>query len=322
MLRKSVQRKRRCALKTNLFGGGLQVAPGTPIESSNGVPYPTNVRYDECYTQARPGSLTTEANVDLAQTAMAGGNHSARHTRRVAGGAVANFVYTPVEARKSRKGRKSRKDYKGGCGCLLKGGQRGGQCPYKAVGGQCPYKAVGGQCGPKVGGKRRTRGGRYGFDVSQSIGGDGPIAEPIRMAIPCDVRAGATNPNTLPLPTDPRAYGIGYSATANTSVTAAPAQSGGELPEYSETMMGGSRGGYGGNGFDPACYKAPGSEMPVYPATSAGFHFTPNIESGAALPPGVIPFNEVIQHTARLGGARKTYRAKSKARKVKKTRKQ
>jgi hypothetical protein len=139
------------------------------------------------------------------------------------------------------------------------------------------------------------------------------------MAIPCDVRAGATNPNTLPLPADPRAYGIGYSATANTSVTAAPAQSGGELPMYSETMMGGSRGGgYGGNGFDPACYKAPGSEMPVYPATSAGFHFTPNIESGAALPPGVIPYNEVIQHTARLGGARKTYKKAKKAKRTKK----
>lgn len=327
MLRKAVQRKRRCALKTNMMGGGLQVAPGAPFESSNGVPYATNARYDDCYTQGRPGALTTEANVALAQTAMAGGNRftiahpSARRTRRrVAGGAVADFVYTPVApaARKSRKGRKGGKrsnsrnsrnsrKIRGGCGCMWKGGQRGGQCPYKAVGGQCPYK---------VGGRKTMRGGNRGFsiDVAQSVGGEGPNVAAINAGLPCDARAGANNPNTLgPLPLDPRAYGVGYSATANSSTQA---QTGGQLSEripnftYSETMMGG---GYGGNAFDPACYKAPGSEMPVYPAVSAGFHFTPNIASGEALPSGVIPFNEVIQHTARLGGARKrTYRKKAK----------
>ncbi len=270
-----------------MFGGGLQVSPGSPIESSNGVPNPTNARYDECYTQGRPGALTTEPNVDLAQTAMAGG-------------AVADFVYS-VKHRKTRARR-----MRGGCGCMWKGGkQRGGQCPYRAVGGQCPYMK---------GGRRTLRGGNRGFsvDVAQSVGGDGPNVAAINAGLPCDARAGANNPNTVgPLPADPRAYGVGYSATANTSTL----QKGGNLPPYSETMMGG---GYGGNGFDPACYKAPGSEMPVYPATSVGFHFTPNIESGAALPPGVIPYNEVVQHAARLGGARKTRR---KAKKSKRSRK-
>ncbi len=302
MLRKAVQRKRRCALKTNLMGGGLQVAPGSPIESSNGVPYPTNVRYDECYTQGRPGALTTEPNVALAQTPMAGG-------------AVADFVYTTVE-RKSRKAhrkaqRKSRR-MSGGCGCMWGKRQRGGQCPYKMAGGQCPYKMTGG-----------NKGG-FGMDVAQNIGGDGPIAEPVRTPIPCDTRAGANNPYTVgPLPADPRAYGVGYSATANTSTLP---QKGGELSEripnftYSETMMGG--GGYGGNAFDPACYKAPGSQMPVYPATSVGFHFTPSTEAGAALPDGVTAFNEVVQHAARLGGARKSRKAARKAsKKAKKARK-
>lgn len=315
------------------MGGGLQVAPGTSIESNNGVPYPTNVRYDECYTQGRPGAMITEPDVALAQVAMAGGYRrrkthrmkKTQRTRRHRGGAVADFVYS---ARKSRRMR-------GGCGCMWNGGQRGGQCPYKMAGGQCPYKAVGGQCGAmKIGGMRsgnRTlRGGNRGFsvDVAQSVGGDGPNVAAINTGMPCDVRAGANNPNTVgPLPADPRTYGVGYSATANMSTL----QKGGQLSEripnftYSETMMGGSRGGgYGGNGFDPACYKADGSEMPVYPATSVGFHFTPNIEQGAALPPGVIPYNDVVQHTARLGGARKsrkTRKSRKASRKAKKSRK-
>ena len=77
--------------------------------------------------------------------------------------------------------------------------------------------------------------------------------------------------------------------------------------EYSQTGA-----GYGGNAYDASCYRAPGSEMPVYPATSAGFHFTPSTEAGASLPDGVTAYNEVVPHVARLGGARRSSRRSAK----------
>jgi hypothetical protein len=94
---------------------------------------------------------------------------------------------------------------------------------------------------------------------------------------------------------DPRASPLFYSATANQV-----SQTGGT--PFVQTMAGGS---YGGNAYDASCYRAPGSEMPVYPAESVGFHFTPSTQAGATLPDGVTAFNEVVQHAARLGGGRK-----------------
>jgi hypothetical protein len=196
-----------------------------------------------------------------------------------------------------------------GCGCAwkLRGGSR------RMKGGQCGLMK-GGQCGQPqrawLGGKRKTRkmrgGNKGGFEmaVAQNIGGDGPIAEPVRAAIPCDARAGMQNPFTAtPVNPDPRAA-VGYSLTPNTttpSVQAGGAESE-RVPNFEYAQTGA---GYGGNAYPAACYRAPGSEMPVYPATSAGFHFTPSTQAGATLPDGVTAFNEVVAHTARLGGARR-----------------
>jgi hypothetical protein len=188
----------------------------------------------------------------------------------------------------------------GGCGCL-RGGAAATSCDKAWLGGRRKT--------------RRHRGGVRGFgiDPAVNIGGDGPIAEPARVGLPCDARAGSANPfsASVGMNPDPRAPAFAYSATPNQT-------GGGELSErvpnfeYGHTMMGG---GYGGNAYPAECYRAPGSEMPVYPATSAGFHFTPSTAAGAALPDGVTAFNEVVAHVAR-GGRRKSYRNRKAGRKA------
>ena len=351
--------RRRCALKNNLAGGGLLVNPEVTIVSNNGVPYPENQQYSECYDPVRPGALATQANPELAQVAMAGG----RLTRRLAGGSAAtrkhrhrggyNVMSASHLASMMKKGGKRQgcglmrggsncmlrsRRMRGGSNCMLRsrrmrGGSncmlrsrrmRGGACGcgMRLRGGQCQMR--GGQCGQPqlawLGGRtRKMRGGLRGFEmnVADNVGGMGPIAEPARTPIPCDARAGMQNPFTAtPFLPDSRAT-FGYSLTPN--MTTPSVQAGGQLSEripnfeYSQTGA-----GYGGNAYDASCYKAPGSEMPVYPATSAGFHFTPSTEGGATLPDGITAFNEVVAHTARLGGARKSRKNRSYRKKAKK----
>lgn len=319
--------QRRCALKNNLYGGGLAVNPEASFLSENGVPYAENQHYSDCYTQERPGELATPANPELAQVGMAGGY---------------NKVVSHPSSRRLRSSRRLAGGKRQGCG-LMRGGYqimsaaqltalttKGGR---RTRGGGCGcWKLRGGQCGkPEVawlGGKRtrKQRGGnKGGFEmaVADNIGGSGPIAEPVRAAIPCEARAGAQNPfSVTPMAPDVRtAYG--YSLTPNTTTPSLMAGGGSDsgaglserVPnfEYSQTGA-----GYGGNAYPAACYRAPGSEMPVYPATTAGFHFTPSTQAGATLPDGVTAYNEVVAHAARLGGgrrSRKTYRKKAKAKK-------
>jgi len=161
---------------------------------------------------------------------------------------------------------------------------------------------AGGGCGcsvPKWGGKRRSmrrrrggrrgcftrnmRGGSYGYavDPSVSVGGNGPNVAPLHAPVPCDARAGLHQP-VLTNP-DPRAPADIYSLTPN------------------------QRGGnYTGNAYGPECYRATGSQLPVYNAESAGFHFRPSTEIGSTLPDGVTAYNDVVPHAARLGGARRS----------------
>lgn len=136
---------------------------------------------------------------------------------------------------------------------------------------------------------RKHRGGAYAFavDPSVNVGGSGPNAAPLYAPVPCDGRAGAPNPyNLTGFGADSRAPTDLYSLTAN--------QSGG--------------GSYGmGNAYEPECYRAPGSSLPVYNASVAGFHFTPSTASGHALPDGVTAFNEVVPNAARVGGGRRRH---------------
>jgi hypothetical protein len=55
------------------------------------------------------------------------------------------------------------------------------------------------------------------------------------------------------------------------------------------------------NAFPESCYKAPGSELPVYNANSASFNFSPSITENNTLPPGVNVYNDVIQQPGRMG---------------------
>ncbi len=344
------QHQRRCALKNNtLLGGGLAVNPEATIVSENGVPYPENQHYSDCYdpVSLRPGALTTPPNVELAQTPMAGGYQimSAAQLAAMAGkrggsrragcglmkgGQIMSAAQLAAMAGKRGGFRSTRSATRRACGCNMRGGSRRGcGCSMFKMRGGLRSSTCGQPAKAWLGGKRRKtrkqRGGNKGgfeLNVADNVGGSGPIAEPVRTAIPCDARAGMQNPFTAtPVQVDSRAA-FGYSLTPNT--TTPSFQAGGSLSEripnfeYHQTGA-----GYGGNAYDASCYRAPGSEMPVYPATSAGFHFTPSTEAGATLPDGITAYNEVVAHTARLGGAyRKSRKSHRKSRKShKKTRK-
>ena len=236
------------------------------------------------YTESpfiHPSGWTLDADTAKAQVVMAGGKRS-RSQRR-----------------KSRKVRKSRKQRGGGCGCsgskLMYGGSR----------------------------RRTQRGGSkggYAIDPSMSVGGAGPVAEPIRSAVPCDQPLYQTT-----LPSDPRA-GAPYSLTPNTmpptgvAASATPVQAGGRRKgrkgrKSAKKQRGGSyslsaaapfsgsgnTNSYGnGNGFPASCYAAPGSQLPTYGATTAGFTFTPNTVANGSMTPGIVAYEEVVPVAARM----------------------
>ena len=117
--------------------------------------------YDDCYPMARPGSIQSNPNPELAQTAMAGGARLKKQTRKQRGGnSCAEYFRTRGGSRASRDSRNK----VGGCGCLLRGGKQ--------------------------------RGGRYGFDVADSVGGNGPNVNPIVAHVPCEAaRPMSINPH-------------------------------------------------------------------------------------------------------------------------------
>jgi len=141
----------------------------------------------------------------------------------------------------------------------------------------------------RKGSRKQRGGGTYGFgvDTTTSVGGSGPNVAPVYSGIPCDARAGSANPlANHAFGSDPRAPADLYSLTPN--------QSGGA---YST-----------GNAYGAECYRAPGSQLPVYHAETAGFHFRPSTEFGSTLPDGVTAYNDVVPHAARVGGGRRTSR--------------
>jgi hypothetical protein len=264
-----MQHLRRCALK-NTRGGGLNVDPSASFSTANGVLIPENLATSECYDLARPGALPMEANPELAQVAMAGGDYSTPRSNMSAAGG----------RRKSRKSRKSRKN--------RSTRKRGGACPCafagRRVSGGSRKSRKSRNARKSQRKTRKQRGGRYEVDVSMSVGGDGPVAAPVYARVPCDPQAGSSGPFYVPLAQDPRAPTDLYSATPNQT---------------------------GGAAYPPSCYRAPGSEMPVYQAESAGFRFEPSTGAGATLPDGVTAYNNVVPYAARMGGAiRRTRRSR------------
>lgn len=200
---------------------------------------------------------------------------------------------------------------RGNCGCSgskLFGGSRRRQ----RGGAGCGMMRGGGGCGIMRRSSRRQQrgGGTYGYavDTSVSVGGSGPNVAPVYTGVPCDGRAGY--PNMLNPPSsnpDPRAPPDLYSFTTNQSSPSV--QAGGGLADNAGPAMVGSQPpstSYGhGNAYGPECYKAPGSELPVYNADVAGFHFRPSTEIGGTLPDGVTAYNDVVPNAARVGGGRR-----------------
>ena len=175
----------------------------------------------------------------------------------------------------------------GACGCSV---MRGGACGCSVMRGGAKAHSGGRRT------RRTQRGAGYAVavDPSVSVGGTGPNVGPLHSSVPCDLRAGSPNPyNATGLGADPRAPADLYSLTPN--------QTGGA---YST-----------GNEWAPACYKAPGSELPTYEAQTAGFNFRPSIATGGVLPDGVTPYMDVTPYAARLGGGRKDRKSRRSSRK-------
>ena len=148
------------------------------------------------------------------------------------------------------------------CGLMRGSGgyiRSGGACPYAKRGGACPYA--------KVGGKRKTKraqkGGRYGMDLSESVGGTGPVMAPVFAHVPCEAHR--------PMPLNPT-LPSGFVQIPDPDVNVD-----GLKPAFIQA------GGGGGNQH-PLAYIAP----------RTSFGFVPNIAQGATLNPGQIPYQEVV----------------------------
>ena len=151
-------------------GGGWSMGP--PL-SEQTYYVPQYKSFDDCYAQARPGSIQSNPNPNLAQTRMAGGS---RRTRKMCGGCGCGIK------------RQLRSGYRigGGCGCAMR--QKGGKKQsskakksYKKKRGGSRTRGRQGSCG-----YYGAKGGRYTIDTSQSIGGDGPNAAPVYSRFPCE----------------------------------------------------------------------------------------------------------------------------------------
>jgi len=275
----------------SLYGPVVPFNPKNDWEFSVGRGEINHLGYNDCYFNARPGELFNYPNLPLIQTPMAGGRRKSRRMRRRGGG----------------------------CGCM-----------------------------PQMGGRRTRRmagGGTNGFstDPNNIIGGNGPIAVPTYDPVPCDGRISAVHALNPPGPflEDPRAPADLYSLYPNPPATPPvgyspellyPSASAGN---QTATQNGGRRtrrlkkkvhgGEYSsGNNYPEKCYHAPGSSLPVYNASDAGFYFTPSTNKGVFEPDGVVGFMEVNPTAARVGGGRRKsrrHRRHKKAKKSKRSRK-
>jgi hypothetical protein len=309
-LRRGMNKKHGLHGSINRRRGGGYSAQGTlfPIDQKPGGDwdnqtglgqYAVTNPYSDCSWTSRPGELynkVTNESLASAQAPMAGGRRS---TRRVRGGGScgAPRMYGGGSCGAPRM-------YGGTCGCApaFTGLPRRNNAPYS-------------------GGRRKTRrhrgGGTYGYsiDPSQSIGGNGPNVDALRVPVPCDGRMGtqhALNPQVVEGP-DPRAPADLYSLAPPGSTAGVTGYEEGTLnPAF---MKGGRRrsmrrarrrvgGSYGTpNAYPEECYRATGSSLPVYNASTAGFTFSPSTDKGVFLPDGITAYNEVWPVAARVGPA-------------------
>ena len=314
-LRRGMNKKHGLHGSMNRRRGGGYSAEGTlfPIDQKPGGDwdnqtglgqYAVTNPYSDCSWTSRPGELynkVTNESLASAQASMAGGSRSrSRRTRRLRGGACgcgAPRMYGGGSCGAPRM-------YGGTCGCApaFTGLPRRNNAPYS-------------------GGRRKTRrhrgGGTYGYsiDPSQSVGGNGPNVDALRVPVPCDGRMGthhALNPQVAEGP-DPRAPADLYSLAPPGSTAGVTGYEEGTLnPAFMKggrrTMRRARRRAYGGsygtpNAYPEECYRATGSGLPVYNASTAAFTFSPSTDKGVFLPDGVTAFNEVWSVAGRVGPA-------------------
>jgi hypothetical protein len=278
----------------SLYGPVVPFNPKNDWDFSVGRGEIARPGYNDCYFNARPGELFNQVTAQSLATAQ-----------------------TPMVGGRRRRGRKSRR-VGGGCGCGLPA-MNGGGCG-------CGMPRMNG--GKRRGTKKHRGGGTYGFatDPNYSIGGNGPIAVPEYNPVPCDGIISPTHALNPPGPflPDPRAPADLYSlyptpaATEPTGYVPASLQSGGRRTRRNRNRK--VRGGEysSGNAYPERCYHAPGSSLPVYNASTAGFFFSPSTDKGVFEPDGVTGYMEVNPTAARVGGGKRRNR---KSKKSKRTRK-
>lgn len=272
-------------------------APLVPFDPTNDTGFqvrvPIHQAISDCAIPDRPGQLNPHAQPELAQTQMAGGRRTYRTKRtkqrrqrtqsRHRGGKFQS-EFTPVNQPGS--------DYKVGLPIT----QGFPNCGNATVPSWLMSQANPSLAQTPMPGYKQTGGGN-GFSVQPvNVGGESPNVAAVYQSIACDARAGSPNVlNPSEFLHDPRAPADLFSMTPN--------QTGGSYAS--------------GNDYEPECYRATGSMMPVYEAPNAGFEFKPSLDNGGTLPDGVTAYMDVIPRSARLGGARKTLRRVSKVRKSK-----
>jgi len=175
--------------------------------------------------------------------------------------------------------------------------------------------------------KRKQRGGGCGcmqrgggspqglaqFPDALYLSGGGPnVGNPVNAQSGCDPRPGSPEDPHAPINHVQRggAYmSIASAAPLDTAFTSTPPSSYGTANDFSES-----------------CYKAPGSELPVYNNNSTAFNFRPSLVENNSLAPGVNVYNDVIQQPGRMGpptqsGGRRASHRNRKNRKGRKDRK-
>lgn len=176
------------------------------------------------------------------------------------------------------------------CPLCKKRTQRGGGCGCMQRGGGSPQGAM--------------------LTPGFSIGGEGPnVAGPLVSQSGCDPRPGSPEDPHAPINMMQRggAYmSIAGAAPLDTAFTSTPPSSYGAANDYAES-----------------CYKAPGSELPVYNNNSTAFTFSPNLVDNNSMNPGVVAYMKVDQQPGRMGapdqrGGRRDTRKNRKNRKHRK----
>jgi hypothetical protein len=303
------------------FGGASTTGAGS------GPPVPIEARApvvpDSCAYVPRPGELVNQPVPELAQNnayPFAGSSviqppFTAVPTPPPTASAVA---FSPISYNLSQQGgRRTHRHRRGGGGpCPICNGrkkQRGGGCPCMARSNQSgggspqgvnlyPTTALSGG-GPNVGnGLYLQTGCDAPAGISDVRGGNNAAEGGGPMGPSMPAVAAAAVPAVTPGPTLYNAQGILQQVggrrrkqRGGSAMNLAPAPLDNAFPNTPQPSYGAA------NAFPESCYKAPGSEIPVYNNNSASFNFSPSITENNTLPPGVNVYNDVIQQPGRMG---------------------